>query len=81
MLDFFEGRSLDRIHKWYLSLAQYIRMITGGKSTAADLLEYYLSPWKQTCNKDIINKCKGLKGNENGVFGKKFDNTANTFIL
>lgn len=81
MLDFFEGRTLNRIHKWYLDLSKYIRMTTGGKSTAADLLEYYLIPSKQTCNKDVIKKCKEIKGKETGVFGNKFDDTANTFIL
>ena len=81
ILDFFEGCSLNRIHKWYLDLSKFIRIITGGTSTAADLLEYYLTPSMQSCSKKIINKCREIQGKENGKFGKAFDNTANSFTL
>ena len=78
-MDFFDGYSLDRIHQWYLDLAKEIDQIAGGNSTAARLLEYYLTPSKQVKNISIINKCQEIKGKDE--WGDEFDYTANTFKL
>ena len=65
--DFFAGCSLQRIHQWYLDLAQYIRLFSGVDSTAAILLEYYLTPDKQQREESIINKCQEIKGKDQGT--------------
>ena len=80
-MDFFDGYSLERIHKWYLDLANSTKKIAGNNSTAARLLEYYLTPSKQVKNISIVNKCKDIEGKKDGRFGAKFDYTANTFKL
>lgn len=77
--DFFAGCSLQRIHQWYLDLAQYIRLFSGVDSTAAILLEYYLTPDKQQREESIINKCQEIKGKDE--WGDKFDTEASTFRL
>ena len=76
MTDFFDGvTSITRIHIWYLDLAEYIKKITGGDSTAASLLKYYLSPNKQQSDSLKNNEC--LKILDNGVN----INTTGTYVL
>ena len=76
MTDFFDGvTSITRIHRWYLDLAEYIKKITGGDSTAASLLKYYLSPNKQQSDSLKNNEC--LKILDNGVN----INTTGTYVL
>lgn len=76
MADFFDGiTSITRIHKWYLDLAEYIKKITGGNSTAANLLKYYLSPNEQSSDVLKNTKCLTILDNGGNVY------TTGTYVL
>ena len=84
---FFDGYSLQEIHEWYMDLAKEIDQITGGNSTAAKLLQYYLNPKEQVQNKHILKRCRediAHQKKEDGTdnfFGSSVNNQAGTFIL
>ena len=70
------------MHDWYVRAADCTKIMTGGKSTAAELLKYYLNSKNQSHDHYILAHCQNdIEYQDGNHFGKKINANAGTYVL
>lgn len=75
-------KNLKYMHDWYVRAADCTKIMTGGNSTAAELLKYYLNPKNQSHDHYILAHCQNdIEYQDGNHFGKKINANAGTYVL
>ncbi|MDO5774971.1 MAG: hypothetical protein Q4P16_11740 [Spirochaetales bacterium] len=75
-------KNLKYMHDWYVRAADCTKIMTGGNSTAAELLKYYLNPKNQSHDHYILAHCQNdIEYQDGNHFGKKINTNAGTYVL